>query len=189
MARAAKRTASKSKPIRKKRIIKRARGTERPVKEVSDAPAVTGATLAPLEAIERALEGFVQRHWRHPVSSEWTRWGDLSGSPGQKTPSVDIVDREKEVVVRAEIPGIDKEDLDLSIVDRTLTIKGSSRREEKEQQDDYVRHEIRSGSISRSLLLPTDVNASRARATFKDGIVELHLPKARASKRHRISVT
>jgi HSP20 family protein len=104
-------------------------------------------------------------------------------------PSVDIVDRKKEVVVRAEVPGINSDDLDVSIVDRTLTIKGSSRQEEKKEEDDYFRHEIRSGTFSRSILLPTDVNASKAKASFKDGVVELHLPKVRASKRHKISVT
>ena len=98
------------------------------------------------------------------------------------------MDRAKEVVVRAEVPGVDKKDLDVSIADRTLTIRGSSRQEETKEEDDFFRREIRSGMFSRSVLLPADVNASKAKAKFKGGVVELRLPKVRASKRHQISV-
>jgi HSP20 family protein len=135
------------------------------------------------------FDDFLQRRWLHPFRREWPRWGDLSGVLEQMAPSVDVVDRKKEVVVRAEVPGIDREDLDVSIVDRTLTIKGSSRHEEKKEEDDYFHHEIRSGTFSRSILLPADVNAAKAKASFKDGVVELHLPKVRASKRHKLSLT
>jgi len=195
MARAAKRVASKKSPRRKtaaKKSIGRkkvaAKGTEIPVKTVSAEPAAAGKSLAPLEDIEKLFEDFLQRRWFHMPRLQWPDWGEMSGLLDQKAPSVDIVDRPKEVVVRVEIPGVEKEDLDVSIVDRTLTIKGSSRKEEEEEGDDYFRHEIRSGSFSRSMLLPADVNTAKAKATFKGGVVQLHLPKVRASKRRQIAV-
>jgi HSP20 family protein len=182
---------AKKKVSRKKKATKPTKrgGSEIPVKTVTAESATTGKMLAPLVDIERVFEDFLQRRWLHPFRREWPRWGDLSGLLEHRAPSIDIIDRAKEVLVRAEVPGIESEDLDVSIVDRTLTIKGSSRQEEKKEEEGYFHHEIRSGTFSRSILLPTDVNASKAKASFKDGVVELHLPKVRASKRHKISVT
>ena len=190
MARAAKKTAAKKRVSRKKKATKGG-GSKIPVKTTTAESATTGKTLAPLEDLERVFDDFLQRRRLHPFRWDWPRWGDLSGLLEQRAPSVDIVDRAKELLVRAEVPGIDREDLDVSIVDRTLTIKGSSRQEEKEEEEEegYFRHEIRSGTFSRSILLPTDVNAAKAKASFKDGVVELHLPKVRASKRHKLSLT
>jgi HSP20 family protein len=188
MPRATKKTAAKKRVSRKKKATKRG-GSEIPVKTTTADSATKGKTLAPLGDLERVFDDFLQRRWLHPFRREWPRWGDLSGILEQMAPSVDIVDRKKEVVVRAEVPGINSDDLDVSISDRTLTIKGSSRQEEKKEEENFFRHEIRSGTFSRSILLPADVNAAKAKASFKDGVVELHLPKVRASKRHKISVT
>lgn len=187
MARAAKKTAKK-KTAAKKRASRKTRGSKVPVKTVSAEPAKAEQTVAPLHDIEKLFSDFLQRRWPHPFQWEWPEWADASRLLPQGGPSIDIVDRPKEVVVRAQAPGVEKEDLDVSIVDRTLTIKGSSRKEEKEEGEDYFRQEIRTGAFTRSVTLPSDVNVSRAKATFKDGVVELHLPKVRASKRHSIEV-
>ena len=199
MAKTAKRTARKAsskkstarkKPAKKTAVRAKsgAKTTEVPVKTKSTADETTGGRLAPLEDIEKMFGDFLQHRWL-PFRWDWPRWEEFPGLLEHKVPSLDIVDRKKDVVVRAEIPGIDKENLDVSIVDRKLTIKGSSRKEEKEEGDDYFRQEIRSGAFSRSVLLPADVNAAKAKATFKDGVLELNLPKVRASKRHSISLT
>ena len=188
MARTAKKTASKKKVSRKKKAT-RGVGSGIPVEAATAKSATTGKRLAPLEDLEKIFDDLLQRRWPHPFRREWPKWESFPSLLEQKVPSVDVVDRAREVLVRAEVPGVEKEDLDVSIVDRTLTIKGSSRLEEKEEQDDYFRHEIRSGTFSRSILLPVDVDASKAKASFKDGVVELHLPKVRASKRHKISMT
>jgi HSP20 family protein len=138
--------------------------------------------------LERAFEDFLGRRWPRLSGMEWPRLGELSGLLDRQAPSLDIVDGEKEVVVRAEVPGVDKKDLDVSIVDRTLTIKGSTRKEQKEEKENYFRQEIRSGSFSRSVLLPTDVNASKAEASFKGGVLELHLPKTRTVKPQKVEL-
>jgi HSP20 family protein len=195
MAKTAKKSATKKKAASKKAASKNAaskkagKGAEIPVETPeAEGSRATGA-LAPLADIEKLFDDFLERQWgRRPF--QWT-WPSLRGMPSlfeQRVPSVDIVEREKEVVVRAEVPGIDKDDLDVSITDRTLTIKGETRHEEKTEQDDFYRHEIRSGTFSRSVLLPADIDAGKASASFKNGVVELKLPKVKASKRQTISV-
>jgi HSP20 family protein len=191
MARAVKKTAAKKSAAKKKRSVKKtktkASAAEGPV-ETATAKPTTGSMLAPLEDLEKAFEHFLDRRGFHPLRWARSPWHDFSEMLDERIPSVDVVDRAKEVMVKAEIPGIEREDLDVSVVDRTLTIKGSSRREETEEKDDFFRREIRAGKFSRSVLLPADVNAAKAKAKFKDGVLELRLPKVRASKRHKIAM-
>lgn len=175
----------KKAPARKKRITKKkATTSEVPVKAA--APAKSGRGLAPWEDLDRLFDDFLQRRWPHPFRD--IRWPELPSLREWKVPSVDVVDRDEEVFVRAEIPGIEKEDLDVSIVERILRIKGSTRHEEEKRDEDYYRQEIRSGSFSRTVLLPSEVNTAKAKASYKDGILELHLPKVVQAKREKISV-
>ena len=106
-----------------------------------------------------------------------------------RMPSIDVVDCAKEIVVKAEIPGIDEDDLDVSVTDHTLTIKGNTRHEEETDEGDLHRREIRRGSFFRTLTLPSDVDGAKAKAKCKNGMLELHLPKARGAKKHSISVS
>jgi HSP20 family molecular chaperone IbpA len=93
-----------------------------------------------------------------------------------------------EVLVKAEIPGVTKDDLEVSVDESTVTIKGQTSHEEKEEKGDYYRSEIRRGAFSRTIALPREVDASKAKATFKDGILELSLPKVAKSKRVAVKV-
>lgn len=162
--------------------------TEIPVKTAGKpAPATERTAPVTLSDLEQVFDRFMQRAWRNPLRFDWPRIPDLQGLLPQ-APAVDVVDRTKEVVVRAELPGVKKGDLDVSIVERTLTIKGSTRTEEKEEKDNFFRQEIRSGSFSKSVLLPADVDANKAQTTFKDGVLELHLPKRRAVKEQQVPV-
>ena len=122
------------------------------------------------------------------------RWHDsplLSGrfeNFALRMPNVDVIDRDTEIVVRAEVPGIDKKDLDISLSDNLLTIKGQIRTEKKEEKGDYHRHEISSSSFARSVTLPAAVDTSKANAALKDGVLEINLPKLESSKRRNISI-
>jgi HSP20 family protein len=107
---------------------------------------------------------------------------------GVRVPSLDVVDRDNEVLVRAEIPGIEKKDIDVSLNDNVLTIKGQSSKEEKEEKGDYYRREISSSSFARSVTVPANLDISKTVANLKDGVLEVRLPKVEASKRHSISV-
>ncbi len=103
-------------------------------------------------------------------------------------PKVDVIDRDDEVFVKAELPGIDKKDVEVTMSGNMITIKGSSRKEEKEEKGEYYRCEITQGVFSRSLSLPSEVNIDKSEAKFKDGVLELSLPKIERAKRRSIKV-
>jgi HSP20 family protein len=142
--------------------------------------------LGPFEEMERMFESFFPRGWMRPF--EWPSWGRLPAPFEGRMPRVDVIDREHEVVVRAEVPGVDKKDLEVSLGDNVVTIKGSTRREETEEKGDFHRREISSGSFARTVALPAEVDTGKSRASFKDGVLELVLPKAERAKRRSITI-
>jgi HSP20 family protein len=145
--------------------------------------------IHPIAEMERAFDYFFALSW----PSLWHRHDHLMldnmfERQGQRLPSLDVIDRDVDILVRAEIPGIDKKDINVSMTDNQLTIKGQSSREEKDEKGDYHRHEISSCSFARSVTLPSSVDASKTAATLKDGILEITLPKVETSKRRNIAV-
>lgn len=143
--------------------------------------------LSTFDEMDRLFDSFMRHGWMRPWRFEWPSFPELTALES-KMPKVDVVDRENEIVVRAEVPGVEKKDLDVSVSDNAVTIKGSTRHEEKEEKGDYYRHEISSGSFSRTVALPAEVDGSRATADFKDGVLELTLPKMEKSRRHSIKL-
>ena len=93
-----------------------------------------------------------------------------------------------QVLVRAEVPGVEKNDLEVSLSDGSVTIKGRTKREEKEEKGEYYRHEISRGAFARTVALPDYVNTEAATAKFKDGVVELSLPKIEKAKRRSVKI-
>lgn len=144
-------------------------------------------SVSPFDEMDRIFDNFVRHGWLRPWRFEWPSLPDLA-LPEVRVPKVDVIDREAEVVVRAEVPGIDKKDLDISVSDDSVTIKGETRHEEKEEKGDYYRHEISSGAFSRMVGLPATVDGARAKASFKDGMLELTIPKVQKAKRHSVKV-
>jgi HSP20 family protein len=108
--------------------------------------------------------------------------GDTLGLP------VDVIENKDNVVVRASVPGMQPEDIDVSISGDVLTIKGETKSEEKVQEDNYVRQERHFGKFERSLQMPSMVVADKADAKFENGVLTLTLPKAEASKPKTIKV-
>jgi HSP20 family protein len=133
--------------------------------------------------IDRLFDDFVGRRWMRPFG--WER--PLAEMP-ELGPSVDVIEREDEVVVRAEVPGYKKEEIEISVTDRMLTLKGETKKEEKEEKGDYYRCEISRGAFTRTLDLPARVDDSKAKAAMKDGVLELTLPKVEKSKRRTIAI-
>jgi len=121
-------------------------------------------------------------HWPRPS------WGELAAPFEGKMPKVDVIERDNEIVVKAELPGVDKKNLEISVTKNSVTIQGSTSHEEKEEKGDVYRCEISRGSYSRTLTLPSEVNEEKAKAKFKDGILELTLPKVEKAKRRTIKV-
>lgn len=144
--------------------------------------------LSPFPEMDHLFEGFFPRGWMRPHRWEWPSWDEVAAPFAGRMPKVDVIDRDGEIVVRAEVPGISKDDLDVSVSDNAVTIKGETKREQKEEKGDYYRCEISTGSFARTVALPDYVNPDAAKAQFRDGILELTLPKVEKSKRRSIRV-
>jgi len=146
-----------------------------------------GRVPGPFEEMEQLFDQYLRGGWLRPWRVDWPAFREAA-LPEFRFPKVDVVDREDEVVVKAEVPGVDKKDLDVTVSDDSVIIKGSTSHEEKAEEGDYYRSEISRGSFSRTVALPASVDGSRAKADFKDGMLELTLPKVAKAKRHTIKV-
>ena len=144
--------------------------------------------LHPFEEMERLFENFSTKGWLRPFHWDAPLMEEFITSSATKLPSVDVIDRDDEILVKAELPGVEKKDLDLSVTRNSVTIKGSTRHEEKEEKGDYYRCEISRGSYMRTVALPADVDEKKSKASFKDGVLEITLPKMEKSHRHSIKV-
>ena len=91
--------------------------------------------------------------------------------------TLDVFQKDDEIVVKSAIAGVGGKDLDVSITNDSVTIKGARKEEEKEKGKDYFYRELHWGSFSRKVILPEEVNADAARATLKNGILTITLPK------------
>ena len=103
-------------------------------------------------------------------------------------PAVDIFERGEETVVRAELPDVRKEDLDLKVENNVLTVRGEKRRDETVEQENYHRSERHYGSFTRSFKLPSTVDTSRIQARYENGVLEIVVPKAEEAKPKQIEV-
>jgi HSP20 family protein len=104
-------------------------------------------------------------------------------------PKVDIIDHDNEVEVQAALPGVKKEDLDVTINNQMITIRTSTKEEKKEEEKGkYFRREITRGEFQRTLSLPDNVDDANAKASFKDGILTVTIPKTEKSKRKTIEI-
>lgn len=137
--------------------------------------------------MEQALEQSFSRGWMRPWQRGWSPWHALAGPEGQ-VPRVDVVDRDEDVLIRAELPGVKKEDLDISMADDRVTIQAKTSHEEAEEKGSYYRKELSRGMFSRTVVLPCAVQGDKSKATFSDGVMELVLPKVEPTKRRRIKV-
>ena len=106
----------------------------------------------------------------------------------QWLPKIDISENETAFEVRAEVPGIDKKDIDITLSEGLLTIKGEKKVENEEKNEKYHMRESGYGSFSRSFQLSSDVENERIEASYKDGVLKISLPKAEAAAPKRIEV-
>ena len=141
--------------------------------------------LHPFEEMEQMFESLLPRGWLLPFP--WER-SLLAETPEARLPRVDVIDREAEVLVRAEAPGVKKDELEVAITGNTVTIKGHTAHEEKEEKGEYYRCEITGGAFARTITLPAEVDAEHAAAEFHDGVLEIRLPKIEHAKRRLLKV-
>ena len=109
-------------------------------------------------------------------------------APALWEPAVELFETEGDVVFRAEMPGIDPQQVDVTVTEDTLTVKGEARTEQEQKGRNYYRRELRYGSFERAVGLPASVQADQAKATFRHGILEVRIPKAERGRAKSIKV-
>jgi HSP20 family protein len=115
-----------------------------------------------------------------------TRWS--GGDDEITTPALDVYEEKDEIVVKAELPGLEKSDIQVNISDSHMTLKGEKKKEEKVEGENYYRRERSYGAFLRSVELPTGVQADKVKASFKNGILEIRLPMTEEAKAKEIKV-
>ena len=136
-----------------------------------------------MEEMERRCDemfgrGFLPSMWRR-FPLEERGWA----------PALDVFEKEDKFVVKAEIPGMKEEDIDVSVVGDMLTIKGEKKSETEVKEEDYYCCEHSYGSFSRSIALPSTVDATKIEAAYENGILEVSLPKAPEVKPKKIAIS
>ncbi len=106
-----------------------------------------------------------------------------------QTPYVDVVDRDNDVVVTADLPGVDKKDIKIDVRDNVLEISAQRKIEKEEKEDGFLRHERRFSQFYRAIRLPAPVDKSKAKASFNNGVLEITLPKTKKAEVSEIPVS
>ena len=140
--------------------------------------------LETMSRLEQDMERLFHEFWRRPLLS---LWGPEHSWPGRilslQMPAMDVYEEKDEVVVKAEVPGLSKEDLEVTLTESTLTLKGEKKKEEEIKEEHFYRSERSSGSFARSIELPSEVKTDQAKASFKNGILEIRLPKTEEARK------
>ncbi|MGO9215996.1 MAG: Hsp20/alpha crystallin family protein [Syntrophales bacterium] len=103
-------------------------------------------------------------------------------------PDVDIFQTDKDVVLKAELPGMKKEDIEVTLKAGTITISGEKKKEDEAKKKDYYKYERSYGFFCRTFSLPAEVKADKVKSTFKDGVLEVIMPKSEEAKKKEVKV-
>jgi len=140
-----------------------------------------------LERMVDEMEEWPRRFF--PWAGTWPVWPRRHMlARAMRFPSVDVIDKKDKIIVKAEVPGVEKEDIEVSITEDSLTIKGETKKEKEVKEEDYYCCERSYGSFSRSVGLPVKVQTDKIKANLKDGVLEVELPKVEAEKPKEIKV-
>lgn len=147
--------------------------------------------MSPVSLWEREIDELFddfRRRLRWPRLFSGAAW-PRAIEPERILPSLDVYEKDDEIIVKAELPGIAKENIEVSLTESTLTVKGEKRQEEEVKEESFYRAERSFGSMARTIALPTEVRGDQAKATFKDGVLEIRLPKTEQARPKSVKVT
>jgi len=139
--------------------------------------------LTEMRSLARRLERFME-----PLTSVTTFREPFRYFGEGFWPNVDIYEDKEEIVCMVELPGMDSKDVEIRLEDSTLTIQGERKLTWEDKRENYVRVESNYGSFSRSFTIPSTIDKDRVRAEFKNGVLEIHLPKRSEAKGKTIPI-
>lgn len=148
-----------------------------------------GEIVSRTEEFEHWLDHLMDDMWRRPFPSLFgrDRWLPIR-SLSIRIPSLDVYEEKDAVVVKAELPGMKKEDVEVNLAGENLTIKGEKKEDKEVKEEDYYRRERSYGSFLRTVALPCEVKSDEIKASFKDGVLEVRMPKTEDAKKKSIAV-
>jgi len=132
----------------------------------------------------------IQNAMNRMFNSSLSRWLDDEKGLLESawSPAIDVHESTNDIVVMADLPGVTKDDIDVSVHGDLLTIKGEKKQEREEKDKDFVRTERFYGSFSKSITLPAEVDVAKVDANYKDGVLKLTLPKKEEAKPKQIQI-
>jgi HSP20 family protein len=167
--------------------------TKVPVKTEKGPSAVAPLGWAPFDTIRREIDRIFDR-FNFPFGPFGRRAFDLevpwARAPGSAiAPAVDVVEKDKEYEISAELPGMDEKNIELKLANGVLTIKGEKKNEKEERQKDYYMSERRYGSFLRSFHVPEGVDTAKIEAAFSMGVLRIKLPKTAEAQKSEKTIT
>lgn len=140
----------------------------------------------------------MQRWFPHRVMATWRplrelqemeqRFEDLFGRTGEWMPAVDVVEKDDKFEIKAELPGLKEDEIDVSMTDNTITIRGEKKTDCEVKEEDYFQSECFYGSFYRTIPLPSNIDKEKIEADYKSGILEISVPKTAETKPKKITV-
>ncbi len=144
-------------------------------------------SVEPIEALTPLAE--MQREFNRMFDFSLRRWGLGFGDGGEWfSPVVDVMEDADNVIVKAELPGLSKDDVQVTLQDNRLILKGEKKHESERRGWNYYQHESSYGAFSRVIELPSYIDARKAEARFKNGVLEITLPKTEEAKSKVVEV-
>ena len=136
--------------------------------------------LREMDSLHKEMDRLFDEFWKgsgphHFMNQPWFE--------GELTPRIDESEDDKAIHVKVELPGMDEEDVDITLSNGVLTVRGEKKREDEEKGKDYYRSERSFGAFRRSLPVPADIDESKIEAEFKKGILYIELPKSEEARK------
>jgi HSP20 family protein len=144
--------------------------------------------LPTLARMEREMDRLFNDFFGDGPRALWPRWWPGRAEGYASAPALDVYEENDDIIVKAELPGLTKDDIEVNVTDHQLTLKGEKKKKEEIKEDDYYRCERSFGSFSRVVDLPADIQTDKAKASFKDGLLEIRVPKTEEAKKKHIKV-
>jgi len=139
--------------------------------------------LTPFRDFER-MRSEMDRLW-----SSFFERGTLRGEEGGEwLPSLDVAETKNEIVVKAEVPGLEAKDIDISLSEGLLIIKGEKKQEREEKEENYHLVERSYGTFTRSIRIPNEVQSDKINASYKNGVLKIVLPKSEEAKKKEVKI-
>lgn len=157
-----------------------------PVKGKKRSNKVNVLKYSPFE-IENTFDRLLGNSWGWPNFSQMPNLTSVNHEQS-RLPKVDLIDSKNAILMRAELPGLSKKDIEVTLDGDVLKVKGHVTSEKLEEGNEYYKQEIHNASFARSISVPNNIDGSQIEASLKDGVLEVTLPKTKESKKHTVNV-